>query len=241
MADVPPTPHEQLRGHIRRVEAELAARFEHDAGRELDLADDASALLALVMSAVGKRTAALDLNRAGEPSGDITHLKLTAMQFIGVRALRTVRAARASLAVGYEPETRAQDRILVELVEHRREILTEDTGKTALDWLKGKRGRGISGRVAAMQPADLYKSLSQDSHGDPTPVTRLVDPATETIKLEPVRTNASRASLLMYAGFCRDQAAVIAALAGIQFANLPELDDAIREAWEALGQEDARS
>jgi hypothetical protein len=161
-----------------------------------------------------------------------------AQQFIGVRSLRVVRAARATLAGGYEPESRAHDRILVELGAHRRAILDDESGKTALDWLKGKSRRGVTARVNAMSPSDLYKNLSQDSHGDPEPIQRLAADATaNTIYIEPRRTLATRASLLMHAGFCRDQAVVIAQAAGIQLNGLPELDEAIRGGWDALESE----
>lgn len=85
-----------------------------------------------------------------------------------------------------------------------------------------------------MAPPDLYRNLSRDSHGDPAAVLALIDPATNVLALEPRRTPATRTSLLMYAGFCRDQAVLISGLAAIQLDRLPELDARILAAWHDL-------
>ena len=218
-------------------ERELAQAFEIDMARELALADDASALLAIVMSSVGERTSTVLFDDHGVPTEGGAALRLYALQIMGARALRVIRAGQATLRYGYEPESRAQDRVLVELREHRSAVLGDPTGAVALAWLRGERGRGISKRVAAMSPPDLYKNLCHDSHGDPVPVGRLMDHESRTIKLEPRRTIATRASLVMHAGFARDQAVVIAAAAGIRLANLKQLDMQIDGAWARLDPE----
>jgi hypothetical protein len=66
-----------------------------------------------------------------------------------------------------------------------------------------------------------------------------MDHESRTIKLEPQRTIATRASLVMHAGFARDQAVVIAAAAGIRLANLKQLDTQIDAAWKRLEAEHA--
>lgn len=50
------------------------------------------------------------------------------MQAMGVKAFRVIRAARGVLKFGYEPEALAYDRILLELIEHRRAIVTDASG-----------------------------------------------------------------------------------------------------------------
>lgn len=231
------TPHADQRDAMRSLEQELAQAFESDAATELLLADETSALLALVMSSVGERTSTVLVDDDGKPTHGADALQLYALQIMGARALRVIRAAQATLRYGYEPESRAQDRVLVELLEHRSAVLNDPTGSAALAWLRGERRRGVSRRVAAMSPPDLYKNLCHDSHGDPVPVARLMDHESATIKLEPRRTLATRASLVMHAGFARDQAVAIAVAAGIRLANLEQLDGQINAAWGRLEAE----
>lgn len=88
-----------------------------------------------------------------------------------------------------------------------------------------------------MTPTDRYKNLSHDSHGDPEAVRNLIDTTARVIKLEPRRTVATRASLLVHAGFSRDQAAVIAEAAGLELEGLDRLNAAIRTIWDGLGKE----
>jgi hypothetical protein len=145
-----------------------------------------------------------------------------------------MRAARATLAAGYEAEARAHDRVLVELLEHRRAILADTTGGAAKAWVEGHSGRGIGKRVAAQSPEDMYANLCHDSHGDPRPLARLLDVEAGTIWLEPKRTEATRASLLMHAGFARDQAVAIGTYAGIELQHVDELDALISDGWSRL-------
>lgn len=226
--------------HARRVvlshEMALKGRYEDDLMVELGLVDDASSLLLAVMLQVDQRTGTVDLDRAGVPSGDVDTLRLLAQQYIGIRAFRVIRAARAVLSVGYEAEARAHDRILVELQAHRVAIMEDETGKAALDWFKGKLGKGISGRVGQLGSKDLYANLSTDSHGDPAPVARLTD-ETNTVSINPTRGIASRASLWLYAGFARDQAVVIAASADIGLSGIEDFDNALRRLQESLAED----
>lgn len=88
-----------------------------------------------------------------------------------------------------------------------------------------------------MSSAELYSNLCQDSHADPRPIARLLDLSARTIWLEPKRTQATRASLLMHAGFSRDQAVAIAAAAKIQLRGVEDLDAAIGRGWARLQAE----
>jgi hypothetical protein len=217
----------------------MMAAFAADARAELALADAATDLLVRVLVRVDKRTAHVALSDDGRPEGgDVETLRLAALAGVGVRALRVIRAARAVLGAGYEPEARAHDRILFELLAHRRAILDDATGLEALRWLQGKRRDGISKRVKAMTPEGLWRQLCHDSHGDPVPVARLFDHEADAIQLAPRRTTATRASLLMYSGFARDQAVAVAALADVKISGIDDLDAAIGAAWAALIAED---
>jgi hypothetical protein len=116
-----------------------------------------------------------------------------------------IRAGRAVLAYGYEREVTALDRILVELHAHRRAILEDGSGMEALAWLRRERRWKIGKRVSEGAPEDLYDNLSADAHGDPLPVTRLLD-RQGIIELSPRRGFETRASLVeLYAGMALDQ------------------------------------
>lgn len=196
---------------------------------EWELAGLASIGLAQVLLALPPRS------YEGPRSGAGPVLQLYAQQIIGIRIFRTVRAAMAVLAIGYEPETRALDRIIVELIAHRKAIDEDPSGEEARLWLDGKRDHGISAKVNAMQPTDMYRHLSQDSHGDPRAVWRLFHEESGAIILGPTRRPlAARASLLMYAGVCVDQAGIVAALAGLSVGGHEELAERVRAGWREL-------
>jgi hypothetical protein len=220
---------------IRATEAARLASFEEDVRAELELADDACALLLAVLVNVGKRTGSLTLDpETGDLSGDVEALQLLAQVYIGIRTFRVIRAARGILAFGYEREAPALDRILVELQAHRREIMEDESGKEALAWLRRERKHGISKRVGKNAPDDLYANLSTDSHGDPAPVDRLRD-VDGMIELSPQRGIPTRASLvILYAGMARDQAVVVATAAGIKLEGVEDLDSRIKEAQTKL-------
>ena len=225
---------------LNQSEERIEATFLDDAGSEVRLMDAATALLVWTLVAVQPRTATavLDENDELRYSADADALILSANVFIGARAVRVIRAARAVLARGFEGEARALDRILVELQAHRRSILEDPSGGEALAWLRRQRTRGITKRVAAMEDAELYGNLCTDSHGDPAPVLRLRDADANEIELAPQRTPATRASLLMHAGFARDQAMLISKLSGESvIKGIDELDAEIHAAWDRLNSE----
>jgi hypothetical protein len=127
--------------------------------------------------------------------------------------------------------------VIAELLEHRRAVLDDPTGAEAKAWLEGGRGRGIGRRVAERAPENLYADLSADSHADPRPLARLLDDERRVMSIEPRRTKASRASLLMHAGFARDQPVTIATFAGIELEGVSALDNAIHAGWDRLDEE----
>lgn len=215
---------------IESAEAKLCESFRLDVGPELEATDSAVAVLATVLlSTAGERAGIVDIDEHGVPTGtgDVELLRLHALELMGARGFRVIRAARAVLERGYEAEARAHDRIIVELEEHRRAIVEDTSSAEAKAWIEGERGRGIGERVAKRAPAGLYFNLSMDSHGDPRPLRRLVDPETGALWLQPKRTEATRASLLAYASFARDQALAITVSAGATLTGLDKLDATI--------------
>lgn len=114
------------------------------------LASRASMALAQVLVAIPRTT------YEGPVEGAGPFLQLSAQRVVGVRVFRTVRAAMAALSIGYEPEARALDRVLVELATHRDLIQGDPSGEEANRWLQGDAGRGITKKVKATSPKDLY-------------------------------------------------------------------------------------
>jgi len=190
------------------------------------LAGRASMALSQVLVAIPRTTYEGPVEGAG-PS-----LQLAAQRVIGVRVFRSVRAAMAALSIGYEPEARALDRVLLELATHRDLIQSDPSGETASRWLEGKAGGGITKKVNATSPDDLYGNLSQEAHGDPRPVWRLYNEASESFILGPQRhALASRVSLLLYASAACDQLVVLAKLSEVSITQLPELHAEVKAAW----------
>lgn len=225
---------------FEKTEEKMRSEFVGAAEVEARLTDIASALLVRTLERVGPLSTKGELGENDELGGSDSPetLILGACTFIGAHAVRVIRAARAVLASGFESEARALDRILVELMAHRKAILDDSSAGEAVAWLRRKRIHGISKRVGAMGDAELYGNLCVDAHGDPGAVMRLHNPETNTIELGPQRTAATRASLLLYAGFARDQAAVISKLSGnTVISGLDVLDAAIAKAWGRLKAE----
>jgi hypothetical protein len=225
--------HDQPQSAILRAENRLLDSYTDDVGHELELADRSAALLLAAIGAVGGSVGKVEIDDEGNiAGGDVQMLQLYALQIMGARALRVMRAARATLAFGWEIEARAQDRILIELHAHRKVILDDKSGSEANAWLNAERIFRIGARVAAVGGKDLYPKLSQDSHGDPRPITRML--GGEDLDIGPKRTIATRACLLMHAGFARDHAAIMAVLANFEIKGLDQLDSALKAAIAAL-------
>jgi hypothetical protein len=228
---------------IARTETQLFASYEHDVGRELQLVDRTSALLLIILEHTQGRTGVIEVDDETNKvtGGDVETLRLCAQFVIGIRVLRVVRAGRAVLAFGYEPEARAFARILVELHAHRREILRDESGEEARAWLARERRYKLGEKVSEDAPPDLYDNLSSDAHGDPTPVERLADPSTGNLELAPGRDARTQAALVLYAEMARDQAVVIAAHARVRLSGVDEVDRDIQAARDRLpgGLEDS--
>ncbi len=226
------------RDFLTADEDEFERRFLEDVGDEVGLVDVATGLLVHVITAVEPRTITGALDDDDEPilsPETAKAMQTSAMVLIGARALRVIRAARAVLGRGFEAEARAHDRILVELLAHRRVILDDPSGREALAWMQRKRTHGVTKKVAAMGSEELYGNLCTDAHGDPMPLFRIRDAKENSIELAPARTNATRASLLMYAGFARDQAMIVSRYSSVTvLTGIEQLDAGIDLGWSRL-------
>lgn len=230
----------QVRALLRDAEDHQRERFETELADELALVDDASSLLAKVVGMAVGRGGEVEIevdDDTGVPSdADADAVQLIALRYLGIRGLRVVRAAQSVLATGYEPEARVYERILLEIIEHTQSVLRDPSGKTALEWLKGSRRRGVTRRVRAMGTGDLYSRLSRDSHGDPDPVVALID-LSHTLELGPRRTIATRVALVRHAAYCRDHAVALCRAVDVTLDGLPALDARIFARWSAIDPE----
>lgn len=191
-------------------------------------------LLGDLMSSVEPPAGPLNPGEVGLPRPDSRPERfiLFTHMLIGARALRVVQAARPVLAAGYELEALVFDRILVELMTHRRQVLLDATGNEARQWLQSPRGRGIGKRIAKVAKGDLYDLQSQAAHGDPRLLEPILDAATNIVPLAPARSDLTRSSLVLHASFLTDQIEIIAALAGLKHPGLPPLQEAVRVQWQ---------
>jgi hypothetical protein len=106
MTDPDASPHHLMYEAIARAEQQLVQTFERDVGAELEIADRAEALLALVMSSVDSWTGTIQVDDDGAPvGGDVPKLILLALQYIGARALRSCaqHVRRSQLAMRPRP------------------------------------------------------------------------------------------------------------------------------------------
>jgi hypothetical protein len=230
--------HGEVRALLRDAECLQRERFETEFADVLALVDDASSLLVKVLGMAVGRGGDVEIDvddETGAPSeADAATVQLIALRYLGIRGVRTVRAAQSVLATGYEPEARVCERILLEIIEHTQSILKDRSGRTALEWLNGNRRRGVTRRVQAMGTGDLYSRLSRDSHGDPDPVVALIDPK-YAVEIGPRRTLATRVALVRHAAYCRDHAVALCRAVDITLNGLPALDARIFASWSAIG------
>jgi hypothetical protein len=117
---------------IAEAEIRLQKSFLEDCALQLQVLENAMFLLGELMVSIEPSDPPLDPGEVGMPMpGDAHQLLLLAHMMIAARGLRVIQAARPVLAAGYELEALAHNRIIVELVEHRRAIRDDETGEAA--------------------------------------------------------------------------------------------------------------
>jgi hypothetical protein len=219
---------------IAREEIRLQTSYVSDCEPQLRVLENAMLLLGGLMSSVEPPTGPLNPGEVGMPYPDSRPERfiLFTQMMIGARALRVVQAARPVLAAGYELEALVFDRILVELMTHRRQVLLDATGDEARQWLQSPRGRGIGKRIAKVANGDLYDLQSRAAHGDPRLLEPVLDAERNIVLLAPARSDLTRSSLTLHASFLTDQIEIIAVLAGLKHPDLPPLQEAVRVQWQ---------
>lgn len=219
---------------IAAAEIRLQTSYVSDCEPQLRLVEHAMHLLDDLMSSVEPPDCQPNPGEIGmpRPESRSERFMLFTQMMIGARALRVVQAARPTLAAGYELEALVYDRVLVELMAHRRQVLLDATGDEARQWLQSPRGRGIGKRIAKVAKGDLYDLQSRAAHGDPRLLESLFDAERNTLSLAPARSDLTRASLVLHASFLTDQIEIIAALAGLKHPWLASLQEAVRVQWQ---------
>jgi hypothetical protein len=219
---------------IAAAEIRLQTSYVSDCEPQLRLVEQAMLLLDDLMSSVEPPDGSPNPGEIGMPHPESRpeRFMLYTQMMIGARALRVVQAARPALAAGYELEALVFDRILVELMTHRRQVLLDATGDEARQWLQSPRGRGIGKRIAKVAKGDLYDLQSRAAHGDSRLLEPLLDAERNTLTLAPARSDLTRASLVLHASFLTDQIEIVAALAGLKHPDLAPMQEAVRVQWQ---------
>lgn len=222
----------RLYKEVAEAEIRLQETFVDDCRPQLLLVEQAMIALSEVLAAIQPLGPSQNPGAIGLPPAGPQNVVLGAQFMIGVRALRVVQAARPMLAAGYEYEAMVNNRIIVELIEHRRAIRKDETGEEARQWLTSPRGRGIGKRIRELAKGDLYKLESYAAHGDPRLLISLVDPEAHSIPLKPARSDLTRHSLALYAGFLIDHIKIIGELTGSISSWFAPLRRAAEIEWE---------
>jgi hypothetical protein len=151
----------------------------------------------------------------------------------GIRAFRVIRAGMAILAAGYEVEADVMSRAMLELYVHTADAVHDPTGVVAETWLKGERGRGISGRVRKAMPdrPEVYGRLSQAAHGDPRALVGMSrhDEGGPMIEWGPAQTPATARCLVGYSVGARDMAVLVEEAFATRFGEVTALDHVLAE------------
>lgn len=222
---------------VAEAEIRLQQSFVKDCALQLQVLENAMFLLGELLASIEPRDPPLAPGEIGMPEPeDLRQLMLLAHMMIAARGLRVIQAARPTLAAGYELEALVNNRIIVELTEHRRAIRKDMTGEAARKWLESPPGR-IGPRIKKLAKGNLYELESRAAHGDPRLLAPIVNHDRNAVPLTPARSDLTRVSLVLYASFLVDQIEVIASLAGVTSTKFPPLRKAMEAEWEKLNPE----
>jgi hypothetical protein len=217
---------------IAEAEIRLQKSFLEDCALQLQVLENAMFLLGELMVSIEPLDPPLDLGEVGMPKPeDLRQLMLLAHMMIAARGLRVIQAARPVLAAGYEYEALVHNRIISELVAHRKAIREDLTGEAARKWLKSPPGR-IGPRINKLAKGPLYELESRAAHGDPRLLAPIFNTERNAVPLTPARSDLTRTSLVLYASFLVDQIELISTLAGVTSTRFPPLRKAMEVEWE---------
>jgi hypothetical protein len=170
-----------------------------------------------------------------------------ATMMLAVRLFHAIRATMAVLGAGYEVEGRAMARLVLETRARLLEVTEDASQETGKRWLERKPQKNITEAIQASAPdidpelpKHLYGGLSQDSHANVGGIMRSLTTVDEdlsaVIAWGPHRTDDTRRSLLLCAGFAAEAAATLAVEAGVDHPNSKALVRYLQALEARLGQ-----
>lgn len=206
---------------IPNREAELLASAQQDLP-VLELADDVTHLLVKVAQQINIDARDTDPRPA--------QLRLHALWFMAIIALRASRAAMHALSVGYEDQAVGYQRLIDELHNRTQKVRADASGEYARHWLAG---RGLD-KGAKLAGQDFWEFLSGPVHANARAVLDWLaisqeDGSTKIVLGPERRPEVANAALAYIAGEGRDIASMLALEAGVTL-DLRDLDRRIHDA-----------
>jgi hypothetical protein len=188
----------------------------------LSVADDVSHLLAETIASVS-------INAAREDR-TARELRVHALWFMAIIALRALRAAMQTLGSGYEDQSIGYQRLIDELHNRAQKVHGDSSGIYARDWLDGRN----LGKGAKLAGQDFWEFLSGPVHANVRGVLDWIavsqDDGSARIMVGPERrSDLANAALTYMASEGRDLANLLGIEAELKL-DLATLDPVIRAA-----------
>ena len=189
----------------------------------LALADDVSRLLAEVIEGISIDATEEDRNPKA--------LRIHALWFMAITALRALRAAMQALRTGYEDQAVGYQRLIDEIHNRAQQIAKDASGGYARQWLEG-RGLGKGAKLAGQ---DFWEFMSGPVHANPRAVLDWIaisraDGSTQIVVGPERRPDVANPALVYMASSGRDIAHLLA-IESEQPHNIATLDARIHEAF----------
>jgi hypothetical protein len=191
----------------------------------LAIADEVSRLLVEVIQSI---------SLPPQEELDSKDLRLQALWFMAIIALRAMRAAMQALRSGYEDQAVGYQRLIDELHNRAKKVLEDNSGEYARQWLLG---RGL-GKGAKLAGRDFWDLLSGPVHANARAVFDWLavsqpDGTTKVVIGPERRAPVANAALTYIASESRDLAVGLALEAGrsLQLATLDAGLKASLEQW----------
>jgi hypothetical protein len=188
----------------------------------LALADEVSRLLTEVIQSI---------SLPAQEELDSKDLRLQALWFMAIIALRAIRAAMQVLRSGYEDQSVGYQRLIDELHNRAKKVRQDEDGGYARQWLQG-RGLGKGAKLAGQ---DFWELLSGPLHANARAVFNWLavsrpDGSTKVVIGPERRPQVANAALTYMASEGRDLAIMLAIEAG-RVVRVAALDAAIHDAF----------
>jgi hypothetical protein len=199
----------------------------------LVLADSVSRLLAEIIQDIS-----ID---ASEKDQGSKALRIHALWFMAIIALRALRAAMQALRTGYEDQAVGYQRLIDELHNRAQQLVKDESGDYARQWLKG-RGLGKGARLAGQ---DFWEFMSGPVHANARAVLDWIaisqaDGSTQIVVGPERRSEVANPALVFMASEGRDIALLLANESGHR-RDISALDAQIHNALATWVPDDERN